>query len=178
MRRSTYEPAAFATLFDRHFALVHRFLSHRVGVELADDLAADTFVVAFRRRADYNLTREHAHPWLLGIAINLARKQQRADRRLKRALLRFPAASGGEDPYDEAAARLDAVDGGARLRGALFELPSKERELLLLFACVELSYAEIAETLGMPIGTVRSRIHRLRDKLRRQFPVSPEEVKA
>jgi RNA polymerase sigma-70 factor (ECF subfamily) len=69
------------------------------------------------------------------------------------------------------------VNNGARLRAALLELPLKERELFLLFACVGLSYAEIAETLGLPIGTVRSRIHRSREKLRRKFPVNPLEVK-
>ena len=60
---SVDEPGVFAELFERHFSLVHRFLSVRVGGQEAGDLAAETFVVAFRRRADYDSTRPDARPW-------------------------------------------------------------------------------------------------------------------
>ena len=72
--RSVDEPAVFAELFERHFSVVYRFLSIRAGEQSASDLAAETFVIAFRRRADYDVTRPDARPWLLGIAANLVRE--------------------------------------------------------------------------------------------------------
>ncbi len=173
--RSISEPSAFSTVFERHFSLVYRFLTFRVGERVAADLASETFAVAFRRRADYDRTRADARPWLLGIAISLAREQWRKERRLKGALVRFPR-ERNEEPHEEIAERLDALASGPALRSVLLELSSEELDLLILFASVELSYQEIAETLLLPIGTVRSRIHRLRLKLRGRLDLSAQEV--
>ena len=175
--RSVDEPAAFAEVFERHFPLVFRFLSLRAGEQAAADLASETFVIAFRRRADYDLGRPDARPWLLGIAANLARTQFRSERRRRETLLRL----GREHPpeaQDDALARLDADANSERVRAALAELAPDERDLLLLFACVGLSYEEIAEALSLPIGTVRSRIHRLRHRLRERLDPAGEEVRA
>ena len=87
--RSLSEPSAFATVFERHFSLVHRFLCARAGVEPAADLASETFAIAFRRRGDYDLERPDARPWLIGIAVNLVRQARRSERRLNRALARL-----------------------------------------------------------------------------------------
>jgi RNA polymerase sigma-70 factor (ECF subfamily) len=62
-------------LFERYFASVHRYISQRLGPDLADDLAAETFVVAFEGRASYDPLRPDARPWLLGIATNLVHEQ-------------------------------------------------------------------------------------------------------
>ena len=88
--RSLGDPAQFAVLFDRHAAAVHRYLSRRVG-ELADDLLSETFLVAFRRRADYRAVHLEVRPWLLGIATRLVQGQQRAERRRLLALARNAA---------------------------------------------------------------------------------------
>ena len=173
--RSVQESAAFAELFERHFSLVHRFLSFRAGEQSAGDLAAETFAVAFRRRADYDVTRPDARPWLLGIAANLARQQRRSDRRRRDTALRLLRERPLES-HEEVLIREDSRT--SELRAALAELAPEERDLLLLFACVGLSYGEIAEALSLPIGTVRSRIHRLRHKLRGRLSPPAQEVRA
>jgi RNA polymerase sigma-70 factor (ECF subfamily) len=161
---SLKEPAAFATVFERHFSLVHRFLCARAGVEPAADLASETFAIAFRRRADYDLERPDARPWLIGIAVNLARQARRSEGRLNRALARL---AGERTPQQESPeARLEPHGNITTLREVLADLPPDDRDLLLLFACLEFSYEQIAETMSLPIGTVRSRVHRLRSKLR------------
>jgi RNA polymerase sigma factor (sigma-70 family) len=175
--RSVDEPVVFAELFERHFSLVYRFLTLRAGEQSASDLAAETFVIAFRRRADYDVTRSDARPWLLGITANLAREQHRRERRRQDTLLRL----GRERPAESEEGALARDDAGAtseNLRAALGELVPEERDLLLLFACVGLSYDEIAEALSLPLGTVRSRIHRLRHKLRERLSPPAQEVRA
>jgi RNA polymerase sigma factor (sigma-70 family) len=174
--RSVDEAAVFAEVFERHFSLVYRFLSLRAGEQWAGDLAAETFVVAFRRRSDYDVTRPDARPWPLGIAANLARQQHRSERRRRDTLLRL-AHERPVESEDDALAGMDASTNSDELRAALAELAPEERDLLLLFGCVDLSYGEIADALSLPIGTVRSRIHRLRHKLRGRLSLPAQEVR-
>jgi RNA polymerase sigma-70 factor (ECF subfamily) len=175
--RSVDEPAAFAELFERHFSAVHRFLSLRTGEQAAGDLASETFVIAFRRRAEYDLTRPDARPWLFGIAANLAREQHRSERRRRETWLRLvrERPPGSEN---DVLAPEDAQVNNEILQAALAELSPEERDLLLLFGCVGLSYDEIAEALSLPLGTVRSRIHRLRQKLSERLRLPAEKVTA
>jgi RNA polymerase sigma factor (sigma-70 family) len=91
------------------------------------------------------------------------------------------SALGRERPAESEEGALARDDAGAtseNLRAALGELVPEERDLLLLFACVGLSYDEIAEALSLPLGTVRSRIHRLRHKLRERLSPPAQEVRA
>lgn len=173
LARSVDEPEALAELFERHFSLVYRFLSLRAGEQSAGDLAAETFAIAFRRRADYDLTRVDARPWLLGIATNLAHEQRRSERRRRDTLLRL--ARERLEPQDDVLAEMNPGRKTDNLRAVLVELAPEERDLLLLFGCIGLSYAEIAEAPSLPISTVRSRIHRLRHKLRGRLSLQPEE---
>jgi RNA polymerase sigma factor (sigma-70 family) len=175
--RSVDEPEAFAELFERHFSLVHRFLSLRAGEQSAGDLAAETFAIAFRRRADYDATRTDARPWLLGIAANLAHEQHRSERRRRDTLLRLERERPIALQHDALAA-IGAGPDSENLRAALAELAPEERDLLLLFGCVGLSYGEIAEALSLPLGTVRSRVHRLRHKLCGRLRLPAQEVRA
>jgi RNA polymerase sigma-70 factor (ECF subfamily) len=73
--RSLTDPAAFVEVVERHLSVVHRFLRLRLGEQIATDMTSETFAVAFKRRADYDPARPDAHPWLLGIAVNLVRQQ-------------------------------------------------------------------------------------------------------
>ena len=164
IEQSLDEPSAFATVFERHFSLIHRFLRVRAGVQSAGDLASETFAIAFRRRADYDLRRPDARPWLIGIAANLVRETWRGERRLNRALGRLAGERTIDPEGPEAAHGTDPRV--AMLNEVLAGLSPADRDLLLLFACMEFSYEQIAETMSLPIGTVRSRVHRLRDKLR------------
>jgi RNA polymerase sigma factor (sigma-70 family) len=158
IRRSRDMPEAFVAVYERHHAAVHNYLRRRLGADAADDLAAETFVRAFRARARYRPQSDTARPWLLGIAANLIGDRRRAEARALRALERAAAQPGraAEGPLDELDPRL--VEG-------LRRLSDRDREALLLLAWGELSYAEIAEALGIPIGTVRSRIHHARTRL-------------
>jgi RNA polymerase sigma-70 factor (ECF subfamily) len=95
--RSADEPKEFAAIFDRHAGDVHHYLSRRVGAERADDLVAETFVIAFRRRAAFDSTRRSARPWLFGIATRLLsqhwRETERRQRLHARSLPELPAGS-------------------------------------------------------------------------------------
>jgi RNA polymerase sigma factor (sigma-70 family) len=164
--RSIDEPEAFATLFDRHATAVHRYLGRRVG-ELADDLLSETFLIAFRRRAAYRPERVEVRPWLIGIATNLLHGHARAERRRYRALARAAAEPepAGADPGDSTD-RLAAQALRGPLAAALAGLKAPDRDALLLLAWGQLSYEEIAAVLDIPVGTVRSRLHRARRQTR------------
>ena len=153
---------AFVAIFERHFDAIHRYLRRRVGRDLADDLAAETFARAYAGLAQFD-PRSDARPWLFGIAANVLRRHYRDEERKLRAYARTgvdPAIAAELVPVE----RLDAT--GPRLAAALADLPPVERDALLLYAWGELDYAEIAQALAVPVGTVRSRLHRARARIR------------
>jgi RNA polymerase sigma-70 factor (ECF subfamily) len=162
---SLHTPAGFATIFDRHFDAVHAYLQRRVGPDLADELAAQTFLVAFDKRGGYDPAQPDARPWLFGIATNLLRRHHRDEVRQFRAYAR-----SAEDPvldaFDGVEARLDASKMRRELVDALADVPAEELDALLLYAWAELSYPEIAGALDIPTGTVRSRLSRARGRIR------------
>jgi RNA polymerase sigma factor (sigma-70 family) len=171
--RSVAEPELFTLVFDRYYRMVYGYLSRRVGRTVADDLAAETFIRAFERRAAYDPAAPRALPWLLGIALNLLAHHRRSEARQLRAL----AAAGAREPSesaDEAGGRLDA-DTTERLIAGLEQLDDYDREALLLYAWGELRYQEIADVLRIPVGTVRSRLNRARRKLRQALEPDPDE---
>jgi RNA polymerase sigma-70 factor (ECF subfamily) len=157
---------AFHELFDRHFKTVHRYLARRVGRDHADDLASETFTVAFTRRATFHTDATDARPWLLGIATNLLMNDRRAEQRSLEAVDRIraqqvpPVAELADDGLDHEVA------------AALAKLDDDQRDVLLLFAWGQLSYEEIAVALTIPVGTVRSRMSRARTHLRRRLEAS------
>ncbi len=159
-------PAAFAELFDRHAVAIYRYLARRAGPQAADDLVAATFLVAFERRAAYDLDRADARPWLYGIASNLVGRQHRDEARMLRAYARSGVDPAAEDGMDRALERADAQASGPAVAAAVAELAVEDRDVLLLFAWASLSYAEIAQALAIPVGTVRSRLHRARRRVR------------
>jgi RNA polymerase sigma-70 factor, ECF subfamily len=165
IKASLAEPSAFEPVFDRHFSAVHRFVRRRVGLALADDIASETFTRALASRARFDTSRASALPWLLGIAVNLVARHYRDEERQLRAYART-----GVDPVlageDAADARLDAASSRRRLAAALADLRAEERDVLLLHAWADLGYEELADALGVPIGTVRSRLSRARANMR------------
>ena len=164
--QSLAEPHAFEVIFDRYYRAVYGYLSRRVGRTVADDLAAETFTRAFERRSSYDTTAERALPWLLGIAINLLAHHRRSERRHLRALAAATEPESSERFADATNGRIDAASARERLVSALEQLDDYDREALLLYAWGELKYEEIAAVLGIPVGTVRSRLHRARKRLR------------
>lgn len=165
--RSLTEPEVFSTIFDRHFAAIHRYLARRVGGARAEDLASQTFVVAFERRTSFNDDVASARPWLFGIATNLMRNDARSERRLLAAVARLDAESAGDlqEEVERTLARVDASREVDRIAAILVALDSDQRDVLLLHAWGDLSYEEIARALSIPVGTVRSRLSRARAKL-------------
>jgi RNA polymerase sigma factor (sigma-70 family) len=170
-RRSVDVPEAFEGIFERHGRAVWGYCRRRVGYDAAEEVAAQTFLVAFERRGSFDPGYDSARPWLLGIATNLIRRHLRDERayleRNRRALVPIPAEESG------VADRLDAERLRPLLIEALLALSPDDRDTFLLVAVGELSYPETAWALDVPVGTVRSRIHRARAQLRERIPGLP-----
>jgi RNA polymerase sigma factor (sigma-70 family) len=183
---SRHEPEAFSALFTRHAPTIQRYVTRRLGPDAADDVVAETFLLAFRQRGSYDLARADALPWLYGIATNLIGRLRRDEVRLYRALARtgadFVTAPFATAPFtDQVDSAVTAGMATRRLAAALARLPAAYRDPLLLVAWGDLSYEETAVALGVPKGTVRSRISRARARLRRMLgdidPTKLEENK-
>jgi RNA polymerase sigma factor (sigma-70 family) len=160
-------PACFGTIFDRHATVLHRYLVRRLGPDDADGMVADVFRIAFEKRASYDLGRVTARPWLYGIATNLLAKHRRSEARRLHATARLIARQ--PPPVDEAevvSGAVDAVDQWQRVAVALTQLPEAERDVLILHVWEGLPYVDVADAVGIPVGTVRSRLNRARRRLR------------
>lgn len=166
---SRHEPEYFTELFRRHAPYIQRYVVRRLGQDAADDIVAETFLLAFRQRDSYDQTRSDARPWLYGIATNLIGHHRRAEIRLYRALARTGADPVTESFTDRIDDRVSASTASRRLAAALARLSAELRDTLLLVAWGDLSYEETATALGVPVGTVRSRISRARSALRRSL---------
>lgn len=169
LARSVREPDRFATIYDGYFGEVYRYVAGRLGRDVADDLAAETFLVAFRKRDRFDPTRGSVRPWLYGIATTLVGQHRREETRRYRALARAGRrVLGAVESYDDRVA--DAVTAqklGRQLATALADLGHGDRDVLLLVAISELSHQEVALALGIPYGTVGSRLSRARRELRK-----------
>ncbi|GAA4223779.1 RNA polymerase sigma-70 factor (ECF subfamily) [Streptosporangium album] len=167
IERSRHEPERFATLFTRHAPALKRYVIRRLGLDPAEDIVAETFATAFQHRESYDLAYGDARPWLYGIATNLIGRHRRREIGLYRALSRTGADSVIEPFTDEVDQRVAAGGARRRLAAALAGLPRGHRDTLLLVTWTDLTYEQAAQALGVPVGTVRSRVNRARSKLRR-----------
>jgi RNA polymerase sigma-70 factor, ECF subfamily len=164
---SLADPRAFGVIFERHFGAIHGYLRRRLDRQLADELASQTFLVAFDRRRHFDPGRPDSRPWLFGIATNLARNHRRREIRELRAM-----AALAPEPLmaiDGVESRVDAERLRGRLAQALAELPPEEADVLLLLVWAELDQAEIADALAIPVGTVKSRLSRARGRLQNEL---------
>lgn len=159
------EHPEFESWFRDHSATVWRYAARRLGPASADDITAATFAAAWSSIDRFDGSLGSPAGWLLGIATNLIRRQQRSEARQLRAYART-----GVDPVDDAICdatdRLDASDRWPLMAAALAELRHEDRELFWLQVTTELSYAEMATITGVAVGTVRSRLARTRERLR------------
>lgn len=169
----------FGRLFDQHAAPLHRYLARRVGPEIADDLVSEAFLVALRQRDTYDARQGTVRSWLYGIATNLMRRFVRQEERALRAGIRSVGREESHDEGSRVADRVDAEVAVRRLAAALADLAPGDRDVLLLTSWAGLDSNEVAEALGIPVGTVRSRLHRVRKSLRanghRQHTAREEE---
>jgi RNA polymerase sigma factor (sigma-70 family) len=172
------EAECFGLIFDRHSASIHAYCRARLDGfgdqrgESPADLVSVVFLEAWRRRRDVLLEGESALPWLLGVARRVLLHRARSLRRHRAALARLPAGTGltpgqVDDPAEEIARRLDADDRLTAVRFAFNALRASDREILLLCVWGGLDYAEAAVALGVPVGSVRSRLSRARTRLAR-----------
>jgi RNA polymerase sigma-70 factor (ECF subfamily) len=162
------DPNAFRDLFDEHVRLVYNHAFRLTGNwSAAEDVVSLTFLEAWRLRdrVDVSVDGGSLRPWLLGVATNVARNVRRAARRHDVALARLPKEEVVPDFAEEVAARINDRERLALVRMALAALRKPEREVLALCVWSGLDYAEAAEALGVPVGTVRSRLSRARKKL-------------
>ena len=172
IRASVRDPDAFTELFARHWDGLYRFCLRRAG-PAGEDIAAEAFRVAFDRRTRYDARYGDARPWLYGIATNLLRDHFRGTRREERKLERS-AALNALSRGDEAPDALERQLLGPQLAAALQGIRAADRDALLLLAWADLDYEQIAVALDIPLGTVRSRIHRARQRVREHLDATTD----
>lgn len=175
--RSLHAPEGFGELFDRHAPAIFRYIARRLGPDAADDLVAETFLTAFRKRGGYAAEHADARPWLYGIATRLIGRYRRDEVRFFRAIARTGVDPAAEPVADQVADRVAAQSASRELAAAVAALSQAQRDVLLLVAS-GLSYQEVGLALGIPAGTVSSRLVRGRRKVRvalgGQDPTAPE----
>lgn len=177
---------ALAALYDRHAAGVHAVAYRLTGDRgIAEEVVQETFLALWNRAESFDPSVASLGTWLRSIARNRSVDRLRAaGRRVQ--LVAMPGASGEEDAAAAALERLDpdlAVFGGAMrdpdpvlaaeagdrratIADALAAMPEEERAVILLAYQHELSQSEIAERLGWPLGTVKTRTRRALARLR------------
>jgi RNA polymerase sigma factor (sigma-70 family) len=171
------DPERFTLVYDRYVRDVYRYVAGRLGAQAAEDVAAETFLVAFGRRDRFDPERGGLRPWLLGIATNLVARHRRAEARHYRALAEAGGlASADPDSHEtQVVAAVAAQRLQPQLARALATLSAGERDVVLLVALGELSHDEVAAALGISYGTVGSRLSRARAKLRRAMNTAMEQ---
>lgn len=156
--RSVNQPALFAGVYERHGLAVRRYVVRRLGDSPGEDVASEVFVRAFHARGRYRAERDSALPWLLGIANNVIADHRRLERRRLAGLERMAGETPGLVEHHDAGLAPELV-------AALRRLPAVERDTLLLVVWGELTQDEAAAALGVPVGTVSSRVTRARTRL-------------
>jgi RNA polymerase sigma factor (sigma-70 family) len=165
-RAAAGETEAFGVLYERHARAIYNYLFRRCADwALAEDLTSVVFLEAYGRRKSVKMQEGKVRAWLFGVATNVLRNQRRSLRRHKAALERLAAPEEPEAFTDDAVARLDAE---RRMRSTLVvlrRLPRRDLDVLALCVWSELSYKDTALALGIPVGTVRSRLSRARARV-------------
>ncbi|GGP94965.1 DNA-directed RNA polymerase sigma-70 factor [Streptosporangium pseudovulgare] len=160
------EGEAFSEVFDAHFDEIHGYVAQRLGPDHAEDVVAEAFLVAFRKRAQYDPARAGVRVWLYGIVTKLVARHRRLEARTLRAMGRYGADTEAPGPEDRVSTWVSAQSLRPNLAAALAELSQRDRDVVLLVALAGLSHEEVAAALGIPYGTVGSRLSRARRKLR------------
>jgi RNA polymerase sigma factor (sigma-70 family) len=170
---------AFGQLFDRHATSVYNYLLRRTADwSAAEDLTAAVFLQAWRRRSEVVFHGDSALPWLLGVARQLARNATRSRQRYLIALAKAAreAVTGTDpaDPADLVSGRLDSEQQLRRLRAAIGGLPRPQQEVIELCIYAGLDQQAAAIALGVSVGTIKSRLHRARQRLATELLGTPQ----
>lgn len=165
--RDQDDAAAFGALFDRHVHRVYNFCFRRTADwSAAEDLVSVVFLTAWRRRHDVVVGEEGCGPWLITVAAKLTLNHVRQLKRHRALINKLPAEPVVPDLADDVVARLYDEASMAELLGQIRRLPPLEQEAIALCCFAELSPTDAAIALGVPAGTVRSRLSRARIRLR------------
>ena len=158
---------AYAVIYERHADAVYNYAFRRTGSwARAEDVTSMVFLEGWRRRSSTELTHQSALPWLYGIANNVIRHQKRSHLRHQRMLARLPHAPVEPDHGPAVVGRLDDERRTALVLEAIEVLTEVEREVVALCVWSGLGYAEASIAMGVPVGTVKSRLARARQRLR------------
>jgi RNA polymerase sigma factor (sigma-70 family) len=169
------EPAdRFTALYRAHYAPVLRYACRRADPELARDVAAETFLVAWRRIASVPADPAQALPWLYGVARLVLANSDRSRRRCDHLTLRLVHAA--EPGAGQAPDLADAVTERARLRQALERLPATDQEALRLVGWEELDLAGAAAAMGCTRSAMAVRLHRARHRMARALAAIEQEA--
>jgi RNA polymerase sigma-70 factor (ECF subfamily) len=155
-------------LYERYFDTLFRYAAGRIGRHAAEDVVADTFVIAFTRRAEFDPGYDSALPWLIGIATNLIRSQRRAERKhLATDPFRIDPRGALDLGLDNTISRADAAAVRGAVMRAVRRLAPSEREAFLVHVLAGLEGAALGVALGVSPSAAAVRLHRARTKLRR-----------
>lgn len=156
---------AFTALFRRHSKAIYNYCFRRLADwKDAEDALSLVFLEAWRRR-DKELPPDKVLPWLYGIATNVLRNRRRAERRFRAAMARVPHPKPEDDFSDSSAERVDDERLAERALGVLAQLSRREQDVLVLCGWQGLSYEDAALALDVPVGTIRSRLSRARQRI-------------
>jgi RNA polymerase sigma factor (sigma-70 family) len=173
-RAAAGESEAFGELYDRHANAIYNYCFRRCADwALAEDLTATVFLVAWRKRRRVVFDREGAVlPWLYAVAGNVVRNELRGHRRL----VRFVSALAAGQPFSvDPSDRVAEEQEMRRILAEVGRLPKREQDVLALCVFADLTYEQAAVALGIPIGTVRSRLARARNQLSELMPAKGHE---
>ncbi|MDR7385597.1 RNA polymerase sigma factor [Promicromonospora iranensis] len=164
------DAAAFGAIYDRHCDSIYRYLARRLDSrELTEDLMSTVFLEAWRCRARASLENGSPLPWLFGIARMTLRRNARTAVRARRALARLTAEPPQADHANSVAEALDREVDARRVLAAFRRLRKIDQDVIELCLWQGLDHASAALSLGVPVGTVKSRLSRARARLQNSF---------
>lgn len=161
------DESAYRMLFRRH-----ERTAYRVALVLmrspwdAEEVVASAFFELWRKRDNVRLVDGSVVPWLLTVVSYMAKNHLRGTRRYRRLIAKVPHAGVEPDHAEEVARVVDAFPMASAIQEALSELNASEASVLLLCVVRELSTREAATVLNVAEGTVKSRLSRVRQRLR------------
>lgn len=166
---------AFGTLFDRHADALFRFCLSACGSwHDAEELVSIAFMEAWRKRGTIRLERDSLLPWLIGVAAKSNLNRARTAKRHRALLEKLPCAGESTAFELQVAEVLDAQALSGRLLDAA-GLSVAERSVAVLCLMFDFTYSDAARALGIPVGTIRSRLNRARKKLGAVSAPGPEQ---
>jgi RNA polymerase sigma-70 factor (ECF subfamily) len=163
---------AFGSLFERHGQAIYNYCFRRTANwGEAEDLTSIVFLEAWRRRRQ-RLEPGKVLAWLYGIAGNVVRNHRRSRRRFEAALARLAQPEQAEDSTGLTLERIDDERRMAELLALVAHLPRRQREVIALCDWSGLDYPEASVALGVPVGTVKSRLSRAHTRIRELLTTS------